>query len=88
MTIDTNFDLSSVPPKLRAKVARAVMAAIRGATPVRTGRRAGGWRSEQLGSTLRVLNDVPNAVYVNDGTPRMAPRDMTGAGRASLGDLA
>lgn len=47
---------------------------IKSFTPVRTGRLRDGWTIGDLG----LQNDVPYAEFVNDGTPRMSARDMTG----------
>lgn len=67
-----------------AYVKRAV-AFIKSVTPVRTGRLQAGWKLSDLGGEQAMItNDVPYAGYVNDGTPRMAPRDMTGQTLAYL----
>ena len=59
---------------------RALSAAMN-ATPVRTGRLKNGWTIKGD----RIENPVEYAQYVNDGTPRMAPRSMTGAALKVLG---
>ena len=58
---------------------RRALQLIKSFTPVRTGRLQAGWQLGDLGGDkATIINDVPYAPYVNDGTPRMAPRDMTG----------
>lgn len=54
-------------------------------TPVRTGRLKDGWYIKSLmPDGVEFANDTPYAEYVNDGTPRMAPRDMTGRATAAM----
>ena len=54
-------------------------------TPVRTGRLKDGWYIKNLmPDGVEFANDVPYAEYVNDGTPRMAARDMTGRATAAM----
>ena len=49
-------------------------------TPVRTGRLKAGWSLELLESSglveAKIVNDVEYAVFVENGTPKMAPRHM------------
>ena len=59
---------------------KKAIAAAKAATPVRTGRLKAGWRL--IGDQL--VNDMPYGGYVNDGTPRMAARDMTGVALSAL----
>jgi hypothetical protein len=72
------------------KVANQALKVTRSVTPVDTGR---------LKSSLEVTNRTsrsitvtanekvaPYAPYVNDGTPRMAPRDFTGIAKTILED--
>ena len=65
------------PTQWRA-AADAMMAYLKSETPVRTGRLQAGWRMNFGGSSVSFVNDTPYAEYVNDGTPRMYPRNMTG----------
>lgn len=62
------------------KMLMQVLAQAKAATPVRTGRLKAGW--QLLGDAL--VNEVPYAEFVNDGTPRMAPRNMTGRALSAL----
>lgn len=59
-------------------------------TPVgRTGNLRNGWYIKNLmPEGVEFANDVPYAEYVNDGTPRMAPRDMSGRATAALNQYA
>lgn len=54
-------------------------------TPVKTGKLRDGWTLADLSGDYALLsNDVPYAEYVNDGTPYMAPHNMTGLTLAAL----
>ena len=59
---------------------KKAMAAAKDVTPVKTGRLKAAWRL--VGDKL--VNDTPYGGYVNDGTPRMAARNMTGVALSAL----
>jgi hypothetical protein len=55
-------------------------------TPVKTGKLRNGWSLADLNPYSAIIsNDVPYAEFVNDGTPYMAARNMTGLTLAALG---
>jgi Bacteriophage HK97-gp10, putative tail-component len=56
----------------------AMLAYLKSETPVRTGVLRDGWKMNMGSSVVSFVNNTPYAEWVNDGTPRMAPRDMTG----------
>jgi len=51
---------------------------LKSVTPVRTGFLQSEWRMRVSPQSVTFTDDVPYASFVNDGTPNMAPRDMTG----------
>ena len=75
--------LGNMSEAQRRKLLQRLLREVKAATPVKTGQLRDGWYLD--GDILR--NDVPYAEYVNDGTPKMAPRDMTGRALAALGML-
>lgn len=57
-------------------------------TPVRTGRLKRGWQVDAGPDGLTLINEVPYAVWQNDGNTRgLQGRNMTGRAQARLGDL-
>lgn len=42
----------------------------------KTGKLIEGFRIEQSGNQLQIVNDVPYAQYINDGTQELAPRPL------------
>lgn len=61
------------------------LATLQRVTPVDTGNLQNGWYIKQLApDMIEFANDVDYAEYVNDGTPKMAPRDMTGRAIAAF----
>jgi hypothetical protein len=66
-------------------LANRALSYIKSVTPVKTGKLRKGWQLGDLGPDgFTLQNDVDYAPYVNDGTDRMAPRDMTGQTLAYL----
>ena len=60
------------------KVADQAVKVVKSVTPVDTGRLKSSWEETRKTSrSVTVTNDCDYAVYVNDGTPKMAPRGMT-----------
>ena len=65
---------------------KRAMKTLRALTPVKTGQLRDGWAiGDQTQDGVTFVNEVPYATYVNDGTPRMAPRNMTGRMQAQMG---
>ncbi len=56
-------------------------------TPVRTGRLRDGWDFKVNDAVLEISNDVPYAVYVEYGTPFMAPRGALTTTLMELDDI-
>ena len=62
-----------------AEYSKKMISVLRSVTPVKTGRLRAGWElTELFPHEATITNSVPYAEYVNDGTPRMGPRNMTG----------
>jgi hypothetical protein len=47
-------------------------------TPKRTGLLAASWSREAINNGQLLINPIYYGVYVNDGTDKIAPRNMTG----------
>ena len=59
--------VQSAIKKTYASTSNYALSTIRNATPVRTGRMRDGWEIQNdLSSTMRIINPVPYAVYVDD----------------------
>lgn len=61
------------------EVGRMLLEAAQDYTPVRTGRLRAGWELDEathFGDDVILRNDVEYAMWVNDGTSKMAPRMM------------
>lgn len=54
-------------------------------TPVQTGDLRAGWFKDYAQGAI--INEVPYALFVDEGTRFMAPRDMSGKTTAKLHDL-
>lgn len=64
---------------------KRAMRTLRALTPVKTGNLRDGWElGDQSSDSAVFVNEVPYAEYVNDGTPRMTARNMTGKMQASM----
>lgn len=64
-----------------------LMHLIQDATPVKTGKLKAGWKMKpitEVGDMVEVTNNVEYAIYVNDGTHKMAPRLMVEKGIAKF----
>lgn len=63
-----------------ARYKKKAMKTLADLTPIgRTGNLEAGWREgNETPEGVTIYNIMPYAGYVNDGTPRMAPRNMTG----------
>lgn len=68
-----------------AAARRKAMQVLDEVTPVRSGRLRSGWNSVLTPEFMLLVNETPYAEFVNDGTPRMSPRDMTGQVHQALG---
>ena len=58
--------IASAIKKTYASTSNYALSTIKNATPVRTGRMRDGWIIERGTDTLRIINPVPYAVYVDD----------------------
>ena len=58
--------IASAIKKTYSRTSNYALSTIKNATPVRTGRMRDGWIIERDTDTLRIINQVPYAVYVDD----------------------
>ena len=58
--------VQSAIKKTYSRTSNYALSTIKNATPVRTGRMRDGWIIERDTDTLRIINPVPYAVYVDD----------------------
>lgn len=77
-TVVETFKNPGLDPVQWNNACNAMLAYVKAETPARTGRLRDGWRVKVGATSASFVDDVPYASYVNDGTPKMAPRDMTG----------
>ena len=71
------------------RLASLAMHAVKKDTPVDTGHLRASWSPVSVTQRQLILrNDAPYAEFVNDGTPHMAARDMTGKATSTLNELA
>ena len=63
-------------PKTLDEIGKEVMKKAKAGTPVRSGRLKGGWFLQKNRKDLFIINKVPYASYVEDGTSKMRPRHM------------
>lgn len=88
VTVDQYFDLlEDRLVESQNKIGKRALKAMRAATPKVTGRLDGGYgliEVTNLNKEVVITNNVEYFDFVNNGTIKMSPRDMTGAGIAAI----
>lgn len=73
--------------KLDKDVATEFFERVKRRTPVITGRLRDGWQLKTTNTSFTVSNAVPYADFVENGTPKMAPRGMLKTTVSELTDI-
>lgn len=55
------------------RVSKLLVADLRDTTPVDTGLARDSWKTETVGKTIRISNDVEYLKYLNEGSSKQAP---------------
>jgi len=76
-----------IMPELEEKFKEEFLHRVAQRTPVRTGALKAGWEWDEQGDSLYFTNDVEYAIFVEQGTSKMAPRMMVGTTLLEVDDI-